>query len=99
MDYNIKQFTNVVDDYFKDNLTTYVFTSDHGMTDWGAHGDGSEHETHVPFIAWGAGIEGNVTQQDINQTDIAVLLASVIGINIPVNSMVITAKFNLFATY
>lgn len=89
VDAEIGKVVNEVDNFFNDDLTTYVFTSDHGMTDWGAHGDGSEHETHVPFIAWGAGIANNVMRQDLNQIDIAVLLTSLIGINVPVNSLVI----------
>lgn len=72
---------------FKDDSTAFVFTADHGMTDWGSHGSGSDHETEVPIIAWGAGIKRNEKRQDLNQIDVAPLLASLIGINIPVNSL------------
>ena len=40
----------------KDGRTSYIFTSDHGMTDWGSHGAGLDDETQTPMMAWGAGI-------------------------------------------
>lgn len=79
---------NLFENYFHDSQTVYIFTSDHGMTNWGSHGDGSEHETSVPFLAWGSGIEKSLVQQDLLQIDIAPLISSLIGINIPINSMV-----------
>lgn len=73
---------------FIDGKTVYVFTSDHGMTDWGSHGSGSAHETEVPFIAWGAGIKSDPEENDVNQADITPLMAALIGLNIPVHSIV-----------
>lgn len=39
--------------YSNDNLTSFIFTSDHGMTDWGSHGSGDDTERITPFISWG----------------------------------------------
>ncbi|KAJ8971288.1 hypothetical protein NQ314_000765 [Rhamnusium bicolor] len=83
----VRNTTELFETTFNDQSTAYVFTSDHGMTDWGSHGSGSRHETEVPIIAWGAGIRANNQRQDINQIDIAPLLSSLIGINIPINSL------------
>lgn len=41
--------------YENDNKTSFIFTSDHGMTDWGSHGSGDDSERLTPFVAWGAG--------------------------------------------
>ncbi|XP_045383342.1 GPI ethanolamine phosphate transferase 1 [Lemur catta] len=93
--------------YGNDGKTTFIFTSDHGMTDWGSHGAGHPSETLTPFIAWGAGIKypqkvsaqqfddaflkewrlENWKRRDVNQADIAPLMASLIGVPFPLNSV------------
>ena len=57
VDREIKRVVAVIDSYFGDGKTAYVFTSDHGMTDWGSHGAGLPEETMTPLICWGAGIK------------------------------------------
>ncbi|KAJ2484650.1 Glycosyl phosphatidyl inositol anchor synthesis, partial [Coemansia sp. RSA 2052] len=96
--------------YGNDGKTSYVFTSDHGMNDRGAHGDGHPDNTRTPLIVWGAGVAktapvpggqtaaghdafsnswnlGQYERKDVNQADIAPLMASLIGINFPLNSV------------
>ncbi|KAI3381614.1 hypothetical protein SNEBB_004179 [Seison nebaliae] len=38
--------------------TSFLFTSDHGMTNWGSHGAGLPEETNTPIILWGRGNRG-----------------------------------------
>ncbi len=58
VDSEIKKIVDVVDSFYEDDHeTTYIFTSDHGMTDWGSHGAGLPEETMTPLICWGAGIK------------------------------------------
>ncbi|GLV46026.1 Phosphatidylinositol glycan anchor biosynthesis class N [Carabus blaptoides fortunei] len=87
VDEGVKEINDLVNNFYKDNGTVFIFTSDHGMTDWGSHGAGSKFETETPFIAWGAGIKRSVNPVNINQADIAPLISTLIGIPIPVNSV------------
>ncbi|KAK6638188.1 hypothetical protein RUM44_008616 [Polyplax serrata] len=76
--------------FYGDDRTTYIVTSDHGMTNWGSHGAGDLDETETPFIAWGAGIKkpaDPITQFNISQADVTPLLAVLLGCSIPVNSV------------
>lgn len=57
VDKGISKVVQAVERYFReDRRTAYVFTADHGMTDWGSHGTGMDEETMTPFVAWGAGL-------------------------------------------
>ncbi|XP_006892789.1 PREDICTED: GPI ethanolamine phosphate transferase 1-like [Elephantulus edwardii] len=93
--------------YGNDGKTTFILTSDHGMTDWGSHGAGHPSETLTPLVTWGAGIRSpqkvsaqqyddaflkewkleNWQRLDVNQADIAPLMASLIGVPFPLNSV------------
>jgi len=58
VDRGVRAIYEMFEDYFRDNRTAYVFTSDHGMGNQGAHGDGDPTNTRTPLIAWGAGVRG-----------------------------------------
>uniref|UniRef100_M8BSJ2 GPI ethanolamine phosphate transferase 1 n=1 Tax=Aegilops tauschii TaxID=37682 RepID=M8BSJ2_AEGTA len=111
---------NLMESYFNDNGTAYVFTADHGMSDKGSHGDGHPSNTDTPLVAWGAGIRSpkflaytdkpddgfrfvddhrhdmptpqnwaleGFERVDVNQADIAPLMATLVGLPCPLNSV------------
>uniref|UniRef100_A0A8C9TS79 GPI ethanolamine phosphate transferase 1 n=1 Tax=Scleropages formosus TaxID=113540 RepID=A0A8C9TS79_SCLFO len=59
VDTGVEEVVSIVEDFFdNDGKTAYIFTSDHGMTNWGTHGAGHPSETLTPLVAWGAGVQG-----------------------------------------
>ncbi|CAJ0960589.1 unnamed protein product, partial [Mesorhabditis belari] len=87
VDEEIRKTSELVEEFFGDSRTTFIMTADHGMTDWGSHGAGSESEVNTPFVAWGSGIAKTGVNISLAQVDIAPLLATLLGTAIPTNSI------------
>uniref|UniRef100_A0A452QM88 GPI ethanolamine phosphate transferase 1 n=1 Tax=Ursus americanus TaxID=9643 RepID=A0A452QM88_URSAM len=90
VDDGIKEIVSMLEHFYgNDGKTAFIFTSDHGMTDWGFHGAGHPSETLTPFVTWGAGIKypQKVSAQKFDDADVAPLMASLIGVPFPLNSV------------
>ena len=57
VDKGIENMVELINSFYGDDKTAFVFTSDHGMTDWGSHGAGLPEETMTPIVCWGAGVK------------------------------------------
>ncbi|KAI1436326.1 PigN-domain-containing protein [Xylaria sp. CBS 124048] len=109
VDEGVKQITTMIQKFYSDDRTAFVFTADHGMSDWGSHGDGHPDNTRTPLIAWGSGVAepaisqegtapghddyssdwslGQVRRHDVQQADVAALMAYLVGLEFPANSV------------
>ena len=110
VDRGVKEVTELIESFYGDGQTAFVFTADHGMSDWGSHGDGHPDNTRTPLVAWGSGVAkpkkvkkgiapghddgfssdwdlDRVQRHDVEQADIAALMAYLAGLDYPVNSV------------
>uniref|UniRef100_A0A183DQJ2 GPI ethanolamine phosphate transferase 1 n=1 Tax=Gongylonema pulchrum TaxID=637853 RepID=A0A183DQJ2_9BILA len=67
VDSGIENVTRLVENFYDDNRTAFMFTSDHGMTDWGSHGAGTEAELLTPLLIWGSGVRHSTGSVNISQ--------------------------------
>jgi len=64
VDAGVEKMVTIMENFFGDDQTAYVFTADHGMTDWGSHGDGDPDNTRTPLVVWGSGVRKPVFARD-----------------------------------
>ena len=57
LDRRFRKLEQDFNNFYNDNKTTFIITSDHGMNESHNHGDSHPSITRTPFIAWGAGIK------------------------------------------
>ncbi|CBX90965.1 Glycosyl phosphatidyl inositol anchor synthesis [Plenodomus lingam] len=110
VDRGVQEITELIEEFYSDDKTAFVFTADHGMSDWGSHGDGHQDNTRTPLIAWGAGVAkpvktktglapghedhfssdwhlDHIQRHDVEQADVAALMAYLVGLDFPTNSV------------
>ncbi|KAI1736584.1 GPI ethanolamine phosphate transferase 1 [Xylaria scruposa] len=109
VDEGVEEITRTIEKFYADDRTAFVFTADHGMSDWGSHGDGHPDNTRTPLIAWGSGVAkptiyqdgtapghddysadwnlAQVQRHDTQQADVAALMAYLVGLEFPANSV------------
>lgn len=109
VDQGVQEVSELVNKFYGDDRTAFVFTADHGMSDWGSHGDGHPNNTRTPLITWGSGVAGpvvhpdsvapghdeyssdwnldNIQRHDVAQADVAALMAYLVGLEFPANSV------------
>lgn len=109
VDQGVKEIAQLIEDFYNDNKTAFIFTADHGMSDWGSHGDGHPDNTRTPLIAWGSGVAkpvvtpdstapghddlssdwnlDHIQRHDVAQADVAALMAYLVDLEFPVNSV------------
>jgi GPI ethanolamine phosphate transferase 1 len=109
VDQGVKEITELIEKFYNDDRTAFVFTADHGMSDFGSHGDGHPDNTRTPLIAWGSGVAkprtmpgeialghdefsadwklDSVQRHDVDQADVAALMAHLAGLEFPANSV------------
>lgn len=99
----IGQLYNLFERKFPDKRTTYLLTSDHGISDSRSYVGDSKQEIEVPFMLWGAGIKRQANTagktykiisdglelplQELDQIQLAPLMSALIGLPPPMNNM------------
>ncbi|KAH8198887.1 hypothetical protein TruAng_006940 [Truncatella angustata] len=109
VDQGVKEISELINNFYSDDRTAFVFTADHGMSDWGSHGDGHPDNTRTPLISWGSGVAkpvvytdsiapghddyssdwnlDSIKRHDVSQADVAALMAYLVGVEFPANSV------------
>jgi phosphatidylinositol glycan class N len=57
VDQIVRGTQEMLEKFYGDDRTAFIFTADHGMSNIGNHGDGDPDNTRTPLVAWGSGIQ------------------------------------------
>jgi hypothetical protein len=82
-------------------MDTVIVLSDHGQIDRGGHGGPEPVVLLEPFVMAGAGVHPGLLYPDIEQVDVAPIVAALLGTNFPASAEghVQTAMLNLSSAY
>lgn len=85
----VQRMEKLIENFYQnDQQTTYLFTSDHGMTDSGSHGAGDDTETLTPLVIWGSAVRAAMHENvHLEQADLCPLMAFFLGLDYPINSV------------
>lgn len=91
-DQTIKRIEKLTEDFFGDNGTLFIFTSDHGFPNIGGHGSKEYHSRRAPFVAWGVDALHGIPDHEecrktLHQRQISSFAAGTLGKLIPVNNV------------
>ncbi|KAK9504806.1 hypothetical protein O3M35_008990 [Rhynocoris fuscipes] len=83
----INNFEKFIENKFQ-NQNVYILMSDHGMSEFGEYAGESNKEIQTFFALWGKGIAHRTVK--LNQIQIANFISTILGVELPKNSLAIT---------
>jgi predicted AlkP superfamily pyrophosphatase or phosphodiesterase len=78
----VEEVLEAADETYGRGNYTVIVTADHGGHGRG-HGDDSEEDMQIPWIAWGAGVEAGEVLEQVNTMDTAATVLWLLGIREP----------------
>jgi len=89
----IEEIEHLTSQYFGDNNTAYIFTSDHGFADSGGHGTSDYNTVKSPFLMWGPKVfldgaaRTQCKQNIISERSINTIISMLLGVPYSTNNL------------